>query len=244
MKNTNAYLQTIRANARNWSNASGNSGNFRNMQGRMLQNSPGNLGNRAPNWNANGGGNAMPSAQPMIIQISNQSAVDVADFSIFGAAQFLSGNYGGGTWSNAGSFTQNGITVSSTFSSVSYQQILSTTQNNPFSAGMVYLQSSAGNPQQISDVYNITSQSPDGQLYTLPIKPYIDPYQFQTGITCNNSQFNIGSLTKISWQKIYASAVFQLTIWPAQVIDPSNALNNNNVAQNFSKPQVIGNLRR
>lgn len=242
MKATNSYLAKIRNNMTGWNNASGTK-NFRNMQGRQLQNSPGMVGQRTPNWNANGSSNAMPNAQPMIIQVSNASAAAVSNFDIFGAAQYLTGNYGGGTWSNNGNFTLNGVTISSLFAGVSYQQILSSTQNNPFTAGGVYLESVTGSTQQVADVYNLTSQSPDGQLYTMPIKPYKDAYQFQNGITYNTASFNMGSLTKLSWQTIYASAVFQVSIFPAQIIDPSNALNGSNVSQNFGRPNVVGSLR-
>lgn len=245
MKNTNEYLQNIRHSIKSWRNAAGGTPNFKNMTGnRMLQNSPNNTGNRTPGWNANGSGNAMPTSDPIIIQISNASAASVSGFDVFGAAQYLTGNYGGGTWSASGNFTLNGVTISSLFgSSISYQQILSSTQNNPFSAGGVYLESVTGSTQQVADVYGLTSQSTDGQVYTKQIKPYKDAYQFQNGITYNTVSFNMGSLTKLTWQTIYASAVFQVSIFPAQIIDPSNALNNGNVSQSFNRPNVIGNLR-
>lgn len=242
-RNTNQIITAVRHNMTGYRNANGNSGNFRNASG-ALQNSPGNAGRRAPGWNANGSANAFPTSDPIIIQVSNASASAVSNFDVFGAAQYLTGNNGGGTWSASGNFTLNGVTITSLFgTSISYQQILSSTQNNPFTAGGIYLESVTGSTQQTSDVYNLTSQSSDGQVYTKPIKPYKDPYQFQNGITYNTVSFNMGSLTKLTWQTIYASAVFQISIFPSQVIDPSAALNGNNVAMAFGRPNVIGNLR-
>ena len=46
----------------------------------------------------------------------------------------------------------------------------------------------------------------------------------------------------MTWANIYASAVFQLAIFPANIIDPSQALNAGAVQSNYGAPKVIGNL--
>ena len=219
----------------NWRNASG--------PGNQLQNGPGNVGRRTPGWNANGSANARPSASPIIIQVTNNSTDAVSNFDIFGAGQYLFGNFGGGSWSAGGSFTLSNVTISSVFSNVSYQQILANTQTNPFTAGSVQLESVSGSTQQVSDVYQLTSVDSFGKQYTSPIKPFKDAYQFQNGITYNTESFNMGTLTKMTFSTIYASAVFQISIFPAQIVDPNAALNGGNVQQNFGRPNVIGNLR-
>lgn len=234
MKSSNQYVQNIRNGMRNFRNAGGAWG---------LQNSP-NQGNRKPaGWNAGGGANALPSADPIILTITNNTAAAVTDFPIFGAAEFLNGNNGGGSWSSAGDFTLRNVTISSGYSAVSYQQILDNTRNNPFAAGSVYLESISGNAQQVSDVYQLTSVTNDGTSFTKPIKPYKDTMQLNSTATYNNKEFNIGSMTKMTWRTIYASAVFQISIWPYQEINPSQALNRGNVNQQFARPQIVGNMR-
>lgn len=239
--NTTKYLAGIRKDMGNqWNNAGGN---YRNASGGRLLNSPGHSGQRTGNWNANGSANAYPSADPIILQISNASAAAVANFDVFGAGQYLTGSNGGGTWSNSGNFTLLGVTISSVYASVSYQQILNSTQNQPFTVGSVYLQSVTGTTQQVSDVYSLTSNNQNGELYTKPIKPFLDAYQYQNGITYNTTSFNMGALTKLTWSTIYASAVFQISIFPAQMISPEQALNGGQVQSRFTRPQVLGSLR-
>ncbi len=234
MKNTNQYINDIRNQMQTFRNASG---------GGPMQNSPYNVGRRTPGWNANGGANARPDSPQIIIQVTNNSTAPVSNFDVFGAGEYLYGNYGGGSWSNSGDFTLNNVTITSVFNSVSYQQVLANVQNNPFTAGSVYMESVSGSTQQVADVYQLTSVNQSGESYTKPIKPYKDAYQFQNGITYNNNSFNMGTLTKLTWTTIYASAVFQISIFPSQIIDPNAALNGGNVQQAYSKPNVIGNLR-
>ncbi len=245
MKNNSIskYVGKVRSQmSQNFNGANGNGG-FRNFNGTSLANGP--AGGPAPrgNWNANGGGSAMQSAPQYILQVSNASASAVANFDILGAAAYLFGNNGGGTWSNGGNFTLNGVTISSLYGTVSYQQILSASVSQPFTVGGVYLQSISGSANQVSDVYTLNSVNPSGENYSKPIKPYIDPGQFQAGISYNNVAFNVTGMTKLTWNQIYASAVFQITLFPAAVIDPGAALNQQAVNTQFGGPKVIGTLR-
>ena len=173
------------------------------------------------------------------MQISNASAATyTGGFDVLGAFQYLMG--GTGTWAN-GSFTLNGITISSVFTTVTYQQILFASQSQPFQVGAVYLQSIAGNANQVSDVYTLTTQSTAGETYSRPIKPFINPNQFQSTITYNNNAFVVNGYTKLTWTNIYASAVFQISLFPAAVIDPAQALNGSSVQSSFVAPNVATN---
>lgn len=245
MKSTQQYLSDARSQMRgSYNNATGPSSNrFHNMAGSQLANKPGQGGGRPQGWAAAGSGSAMPATAQYIIQISNASAAAVSSFDLFGAGQYLNGGNGGGTWSNNGNFTLNGVTISSLFNTISYQSMLAAFNTQPFVAGGVYLESVTGSSQQVSDVYTLTSQDAGGELYSKPIKPFKDPYQFQNGITYNNTSFVINTLTKLTWTTIYASAVFQITLFPAQVIDPTQALTNGSVNTFYGKPKVIGNLQ-
>lgn len=242
MNQSQQYLARVRSSMRSgYNNANGNGG-FRNATGSQLANQPGRVGMRPAGWAANGGASAMPATSQYIIQISNASASAVANFDILGAVKYLNGGYGGGSWSANGNFTLNGVTISSLFSTISYQAMLGAFVTQPFTAGGVYLESITGASQQVSDVYTLTSQDPGGQLYSAPIKPFKDAYQFQNGITYNNSSFIVNNLTTLTWQQIYASAVFQITLFPAQVIDATQALNGGSVNTQYGAPRVIGNL--
>jgi hypothetical protein len=246
MKTSQQYLANARAQMRgSFNNASGGtSAGYRNMTGSQLANAPGRTGQRPQGWAASGGASAMPASAQYIFQISNASAAAVSNFDLLGAGQYLSGGYGGGTWSAGGNFTLNGVTITCVFGTISYQSALAAFNTQPFVAGGVYLESVTGSTQQVSDVYTLTTQDPGGELYSKPIKPFKDPYQFQNGITYNNSSFVINTLTKLTFGTIYASAVFQITLFPAQVIDPTQALNNTgSVNTYYGKPRVIGNLQ-
>jgi hypothetical protein len=216
---------------------------FNNFGGSQLANSPMSQPVRQAGWSANGGGNAYAVAPQYILQISNSSNAAISNFDVFGASIYLNGSYGGATWSNGGNLTLNGVTISSVFGNVTYQQMLASSASKPFTSGGVYLQSIAGSTAQVTDVYNITSQTAGGELFQSPVAPILDGYQFNAGITYNNTSFNIEPLTKLTWSTIYPNAVFQIRIFPANIIDPSNALNGNNVQQGYSKPRVIGTLR-
>jgi len=228
-QNINRYLSAARNRA---------SGTYNNASGRSTP--VNNSGSATSVFKANG---AQPTAAPVapayILQVSNSSAVTyTSGFDVLGAFQYLMGS--SGTWSN-GSFTLNGITISSVFTTVTYQQILWSTQSSPFQVGSVYLQSITGSANQVSDVYTLTSQSTSGETYSKPIKPFVNPNQYQNTITYNNSAFVINGYTKLTWSNIYASAVFQISLFPAAVIDPAQALNGSTVQNNFSAPSVATN---
>lgn len=207
-----------------------------------LANSPGMTGRKPIGWNANGGGNALPTADPYMFQISNASPADVLVFNFLDASNVL---YGGaaGTFSAAGDYTERGVTISMTSGGINYRQFLGNLNGSPFTAGMVYLQSTAGSAQQINDTYQLSTTSPEGAVYTKPIKPFLSPDQFQSGVLVNNTAFNVNTLTKLTWGKIYASAVFQFIIWPSQTINLASPLNGQNAQQVNGAPRVVGSLR-
>jgi hypothetical protein len=214
---------------------------FRNSTGPI--NSPGMMGNKPGGWNANGTGSNMPSTKPYVILISNTSAAAVSNFDILGAAQYLTGTNGGGTWSSAGNFTYLGITVSMGTPGVSYQQFLSNTQTSPFTGGAIYAQTLSGSNSQVTSIITLTSTSPQGAVYTEPLIPLISPNQFQTGIVTMNSEFNVDGLTKLTFTTIYASTVWQVLIYPAQVISPAAILNNQPGQQRNPAPRPFGTLQ-
>jgi hypothetical protein len=241
MSNINRYL----ANARNrasqqYHNAGGMQIGTSGAPSNSLVNTNGGI---ARGFSAAGAAQPAAAVAPSyIIQISNSSnATYTGGFNVLGAFEYLYGNYGGGTWDNSGNLTVNGITISSVYTTVTYQQILSSTQSQPFQVGSVYLQSIQGNTNQVSDVYTLTTQSTAGELYSRPIKPYINPNQYQNTITYNNSAFVINGYTKLTWSNIYATSVFQVSFFPAAVIDPAQSLNGTSVQSQYTAPNVATN---
>jgi len=239
VSNINRYLSSARNRAAGTYNNAGGGQVGTSGVGRGLANSQ---GSNPKAYGFATGAATSPSASvapTYIIQISNSSnATYTGGFDVLGAFQYLFGS--NGTWSN-GSFTNDGITISSVFTTVSYQQILFSTQAQPFQVGAVYLQSVTGNANQVSDVYTLTTQSTAGETYSRPIKPYINPNQYQNTITYNNSAFVVNGYTKLTWSNIYANAVFQISFFPAAVIDPAQALNGSSVQNNYVAPNVATN---
>jgi hypothetical protein len=233
-KYVNAHRQAMGASQSGFRNAYGST---------TLANSPSMTGQKPAGWNANGTANAMPSSKPFLLQISNASAAAVSNFAVFGANLYLTGAAGGGTWSSNGNFTLNGVTISVVSGGLNYQQFLSASQQKPFTIGCVYLKSIAGSTDQVNDTYQLASVSQSGQTYSEPITPFIDPYQQQNNITVENTLFNIDGLTTLTWQTIYASAVFSLRLFPAQQIDPTQVLNGQSAGQVNGAPKVYGTLR-
>lgn len=213
--------------------------NFRNAVGPINQ--PGVASGKPAGWNANGG-SGMPTTRPYGILVTNASASAVSNFDVLGAAQYLSGNYGGGTWSASGNFTLNGVTISSAIPGISYQQFLQNTQSAPFKICAVYCNVISGSNSQASDIYSITTTSPEGILTTEPIIPLINPLQQQGQVTVLNTEYNINSLAKITWATIYASVTFRYLLYPAVVVDPAAALNQQKVQQNYGAPAGYGQL--
>jgi len=238
VSNINRYLSSARNRAMgSYNSAAGQVGTA--GVGRALANSAASS-TRAMNFATGTAASPAAAVAPTyIIQISNSSAATyTGGFDVLGAFQYLFGS--NGTWLN-GSFTLNGITISSVFTTVSYQQILFSTQAQPFQVGAVYLQSITGNANQVSDVYTLTTQSTAGETYSRPIKPFINPNQYQNTITYNNSAFVVNGYTKLTWTNIYASAVFQISFFPAAVVDPAQALNGASVQSNYVAPNVASN---
>lgn len=238
---TEQYLAQVRNSMKNWNNADGNGGNFKNASG--LMNRPGSMGKNTAGWNAAGNSQDLQPSDPLIVQITNNSTDVVNNFSIFGAARFLYGNYGGGTWDSDGNLTVDNVTISCLYETINYQQFLVSTQNSPFSVGSVYMEVTDGPTAQASVVYTINSNDPTGEQYKKPVKAFKDGYQFQNGITYNTKAFNIGPLTEVTWKKIYPAVTFEISFFPYQVVNPGNVLSGNSATSFNTRPQVIGNLR-
>jgi hypothetical protein len=246
MNSARSIIADIRGDMRNrWNGANGSKG-YRNVTGPTnLANIPGRQTNKPGGWNAQGSSNAFVGSPKYILQVSNSSnSTFTGSFDVLGAAIYLFGNNGGGTWSADGNLTVNGITISCVYGTVNYQSVLTSSMANPFTVGGVYLETISGTNGQVSQIYTINSQDAGGSAFQSPIKPYIDPNQFQPNITYNTTSFNMDSLTRMTWNTIFAATVFQISLFPATVINPTQALNQGGTpATNYRPGQLIGTLK-
>ncbi len=245
---TRNYLANSR-NAVSRFNANGRPANF-NALGR-----PVNVSQARPIMNAAGTGVAFgsgsnyaamgqaaaPNVAPLFgIQITNNSNAAVSNFDLFGAFQnMVSPSIGGNvaTWTN-GNLVYGGVTISTLFSTLTYQQFLNSSQAQQFRVGGMYMQvvsASSGTPntQLAFDVFTVQTGSQSGATQSLPIKPYLNPNQYQTGVSNTNVSFTVDGFTKLVWSTLYATTALQISFFPDTTINPSAALTGGGVVNGY-----------
>jgi len=190
-------------------------------------------------FNADGAGAVMADAsesQPYILQISNSAASAVSSFDVLGASTYLQ-NVSNGTWSS-GSLTVSGVTISSLITNVTYQDFLSQSNINPFTIGLTYVQAVVNNAQPFQP-YTINTKDSNGNQALRTISPFLDPYQFQAGVSVNKTPYRIDGLTKITFAAVLPSAVFYLFLFPAANVNPARALGDGSQVRGYGNPDVI-----
>jgi hypothetical protein len=192
------------------------------------------------NADSGGGNMGMPKSQPYVIQISNASASAVANFDVFGAYEYIFQGAGGGTWTN-GSFTLNGVTISSGLPNVTYQQLLAQSQQSPFSIGTTYIQSVAGAAGQVTQTLTVNTRDANGNQALKPLIPTINPFQNQLSVLTIPQPYRIDGYTKLTIASILASVVFTIQFYPSDNINLARGLAGNTVSRQFGNPQLSGN---
>ncbi len=185
--------------------------------------------------NATGGGGDVAPSQPYVIIISSASSAAVADFDVLGAYQQL---FSGNINPTTGNLVVGSITVYSGIPDVTYRDLLTQSQTQPFTVGMTYLQCTNVN-QQVNEVFTITTKDASGPLVKVPIVPAIDPYQQQLGINVVKNQYRIDGNTKLTFSQILPNAVLTVRFYPADNINPARALSGANTTRNYGNPGVI-----
>ena len=227
------YINNAReAASKNYMDWTGNSSNngARNWTGETK----GNARRQNSTFSADGGTNAVaPVSQPYIITISNVSATAVSNFDILGAYTYIN-NAG---FSAAGSLTILGVTISSAIANVNYRQFLYQSMTQPFSVGLTYIQSIV-NVAQITQTFTLTTQDANGNQLSRVIVPVLSPFQNQSGIVSVSQVYSIDGFTKITYNQILASAVFQMQFYPSTNINLAAGLVNGQVTQQASSPNI------
>ena len=114
--------------------------------------------------------------RPILLQVCNSTSSNVKNFDVFNA-MYLEDISVGGSWSSEGNFTLRGITIRSLVERISYREVLTAINSNPFVAGAIYFESLSGSRQQILDSYYLTYETIEGNLRTEIIRPLKNPYQ-------------------------------------------------------------------
>lgn len=181
-------------------------------------------------------GGDMPTALPIILQISNASAAVVSNFNIFNAANVV----GQSSLFTNGNYTASGVTVSSALptTNVTYQNILANLISAPMTIGGTYLLSLSGSATQVNQPVGVNTYSNTGnsagKILTFPLSPN----QYQTSVFINRTPYRIDSQTYLTLT-ILASVVFQIWLYPSLDISLARGLNSNgNVSREYSAPKI------
>ena len=180
-------------------------------------------------------GNSMQSiqqSQPYIVVVTATSGSAVNNFDILGSYQYIN---------NAG-FTAGGdlvigtITVSSGIANVSYREMLWQFQNNVFSVGLTYMQST--NAAQILSTVSVNTRDANGNVAQKSLIPIIDPYQQQTNVVALKTPFRIDGFTKLIIQSVSANSTTKFYFYPADNVNLARALGGSAVSKQFGSPNV------
>jgi hypothetical protein len=183
------------------------------------------------------GGNAgsmqsIQQSQPYIVVVTATSGSAVSNFDILGSYQYI--NNSGFT---AGGDLVVGIcTISSGIANVSYREMLWQFQNNVFSVGLTYMQST--NASQILSTVSVNTRDANGNVAQKSLIPIIDPYQQQTNVVAMKTPFRIDGFTKLIIQSVSASSTTKFYFYPADNVNLARALGGSAVSKQFGSPNV------
>ena len=181
------------------------------------------------------GGNAMQSiqqSQPYIVTVNSTSGSAVTNFDILGSYQYI----------NNSGFNANGdlvigsITISSGIANVSYREMLWQFQNNVFSVGLTYMQSTVA--AQILSTVSVNTRDANGNVAQKSLIPIIDPYQQQTNVVALKTPYRIDGFTKLIIQTVSANSTSKFYFYPADNINIARALGGQAVSKQFGSPNV------
>jgi hypothetical protein len=177
---------------------------------------------------------SITQSQPYIVQVTSTSGADVNNFDILGSYQYLN-NSG---FTNAGDLVIGSVTVSSGISNVTYQEMLWQFQNNVFSVGLTYMQSTVAS--QVLSTVSVNTRDANGNIAQKSLIPIIDPYQQQTNIVAMKTPFRIDGFTKLVIQTVTANSTTKFYFYPADNVNLARALGGKAVSKQFGSPQVTG----
>ena len=169
------------------------------------------------------------------IQVANTTTTALTNVDILGSffytpqsTLFTTGNQ---TSVVANGVVTAGVTVSTVFSTINYQQFLTSSATQQFKVGAIHvlvtLGGGTGGNAQAFDVLTVTTQSQSGAVQSIPVKQLLNPAQFQSGVTQNYINFIVDGFTKITLANLYASTTVQYSFFPQLTQNPSGVLAGN-----------------
>jgi hypothetical protein len=180
-------------------------------------------------------GNSMQSiqqSQPYIVTVTSTSGSAVNNFDILGSYQYIN-NAG---FTTGGDLVIGSITISSGIANVSYREMLWQFQNNVFSVGLTYMQSTVAS--QILSTVSVNTRDANGNVAQKSLIPIIDPYQQQTNVVALKTPFRIDGFTKLIIQTVSASSTTKFYFYPADNVNLARALGGQAVSKQFGSPNV------
>jgi hypothetical protein len=175
---------------------------------------------------------SIQQSQPYIVQVTSTSGADVNNFDILGSYQYIN-NAG---FNANGSLVIGSVTISSGIANVSYREMLWQFQNNVFSVGLTYLQSTVA--AQILSTVSVNTRDANGNVAQKSLIPIIDPYQQQTNVVALKTPFRIDGFTKLIIQTVSANSTSKFYFYPADNINLARALGGKAVSKQFGSPNV------
>ena len=184
------------------------------------------------------GGNAgamqsIQQSQPYIVVVTSTSGADVSNFDILGSYQYINNSNFNAT---TGSLVIGSVTISSGIAGVTYREMLWQFQNNVFSVGLTYMQSTVA--AQILSSVAVNTRDANGNTAQKSLIPIIDPYQQQTNVVAMKTPFRIDGFTKLVIQNVSATSTTKFYFYPADNVNLARALGGSAVSKQFGSPNV------
>lgn len=175
--------------------------------------------------NVNGAVKPAKTSQPYIVTVQNNNAVATPAI-IFDA-------YVNRTAANFGNVA--GITLTSGFGNVPYGALLAQSENKSFEVGIIYIEST--NTAQVTQTIAVTHTDANANEASKTIVPKIDPNQQQTGVLEWYYKFPIDGYTALTIN-ILPQTIVTYTFYPAETIDLSRGLRDNNLVRGYAGPKI------
>jgi len=156
------------------------------------------------------------------IQVANTTTANLTNVDILGSFQYTPQS---SLFTN-GNYVSGGVTISTIFSTINYQQFLTSTATQQFKVGAIHVLVTAGASAnaQAFDVLTVTTQSQSGATQSIPVKQLLSPNQYQSGVAQNYINFIVDGFTKITLANLYASTTVQYSFFPQLTQNPSGTL--------------------
>ena len=122
-------------------------------------------------------------------------------------------------------------------SGITYSQYLYQSQQQSFSVGQVYYQSSTAN--QVLETLSLVASDSSGNTSQKTLVPTIDPYQQQNSIIILRYQFIIDGNTSIVIASVLASATVKIYLYPSETVSTARTLAGRRAVRNYGNPNIV-----